>query len=87
VWGELNRRNVEGCVRAAILTGDGGDGGMVVEFVEGEAVTVPRTVSDGPQEEGRAHGRIGVVRGRVRRGDGRIAGGDGGSTLLKGGGA
>jgi hypothetical protein len=37
VRGELNGRNVEGCVRAAILTGDGG---MVIEFDEGEAVTV-----------------------------------------------
>jgi hypothetical protein len=36
----LNGRNVEGCVLAAILTGDGGDGGTTVEFAEGEAVAV-----------------------------------------------
>jgi hypothetical protein len=41
VGGELNGRNVEGCVRAAILTGDGGDGGAAVESAEGEAVTGP----------------------------------------------
>jgi hypothetical protein len=40
VRGELNGRNVEGCVRAAIHTGDGGDGGAVVEFAEGEAIAV-----------------------------------------------
>jgi hypothetical protein len=31
---------VEGCVLAAILTGDGGDGGTAVEFAEGEAVAM-----------------------------------------------
>jgi hypothetical protein len=36
--GELNGRNVEGCVLAAILTGDGGDSGTAVEFAKGEAV-------------------------------------------------
>jgi hypothetical protein len=37
VSGEPNGRNVEGCVRAALLTGDGG---AAIEFVEGEAVAV-----------------------------------------------
>jgi hypothetical protein len=41
VGGELNGRNVEGCVRAAILIGDGGDGGAAVESAEGEAVAGP----------------------------------------------
>jgi hypothetical protein len=40
VRGQLNGRNVEGCVRAAILTGDEGDCGAAVEFAEGEAVAV-----------------------------------------------
>jgi hypothetical protein len=70
VRGELNRRNVEGCVRAAILTRDGGDSGTAVEFAEGEAVAVLQMVSGGQQEEGRARGRVRVVRGRVKRGDG-----------------
>jgi hypothetical protein len=82
VRGELNGRNVEGCMRAAILTGDGGDGGAAVESDEGEVVEMLRTVSGGQQEEGRARGRIGVVRGRVGSGDGRTVSGDG--TLLKG---
>jgi hypothetical protein len=86
VRGELNGRNVEGCVWAAILTRDGGDGGTVVEFAEGEAVAVLQMGSDGQQEEGRARGRVRVVRGRVKRGDGRTAGGDSGGTLLKGAG-
>jgi hypothetical protein len=84
VRGELNGRNVEGCVRAAILTGDGGDGGAAVESAEGEAVATLQTVSDGRHEEGRARGCIGVVRGRVGHRDGRTAGGDGGGTLLNG---
>jgi hypothetical protein len=84
VRGELNGRNVEGCVRVAVLTRDGGDGGTVIEFVEGEAIAVLRTVSGGRQEEGRARGHVRVVRGRVGCGDGRKTGGDGGSTLLKG---
>jgi hypothetical protein len=66
-------------VRVAILTGDGGDGAVAVEFAEGEVVAVLQTVSSGRQEEGRAHGHVGVVRGRVGRGDGRTAGGDGGA--------
>jgi hypothetical protein len=82
----LNGRNVDGCVRAAVLTGDGGHSGATIEFDEGEAIAVLRTVSGGRQEEGRARGRIGVVRGRVGRGDGRKASGDGSDTLLKGGG-
>jgi hypothetical protein len=68
-------------VRAAVLTEDGG---AVIKFVEGEAVAMLRTVSSGRQEEGRTHGRVRVVRGRVRRGDGRKTGGDGGGTLLRG---
>jgi hypothetical protein len=62
-------------VRAVILTRDGGDGGAAVEFAKGEAVAVLRTVSGGWQEEGRAHGCVEVVRGRVGRRDGRTAGG------------
>jgi hypothetical protein len=81
VRGELNGRNVEGYVRAAVLTEDGG---AVIEFVEGEAVAMLRTVSSGRQEEGRTHGRVRVVRGRVGHGDGRKTGGDGGGTLLRG---
>jgi hypothetical protein len=81
VRGELNGRNVEGYVRAAVLTEDGG---AVIEFVEGEAVAMLRTVSSGRQEEGRTHGRVRVVRGRVGRGDGRKMSGDGGGTLLRG---
>jgi hypothetical protein len=69
-------------MRAVILTGDGGDGGAAVESDEGEVVEMLRTVSGGQQEEGRARGRIRVVRGRVGSGDGRTASGDG--TLLKG---
>jgi hypothetical protein len=56
VRGELNRRNMEGCVRAAVLTGDGGDGGTAIEFVEGEAVAVLQTVSGGQQKEGELTG-------------------------------
>jgi hypothetical protein len=52
---------VAGCVLAAILTGDGGDGGAAVESAEGEAVAALQTVSDGRHEEGRARGCIGVV--------------------------
>jgi hypothetical protein len=65
VRGKLNRTNVEGCVRAAVLTGDGVDGGAAIEFAEGVAVVVLQTVSGGWQEEGRARGCVGVVRGRV----------------------
>jgi hypothetical protein len=56
VRGELNGRNMEGCVRAAVLTGDGGDGGTTIEFVEGEAVAVLQTVSGGQQKEGELAG-------------------------------
>jgi hypothetical protein len=86
VRGELNGINVEGCVWAAILTEDGGEGGAAVEFAKGEEVTVLRTVFGGWREEGRSRGHVGVVRGRVRRRDGRTAGGDDGGNLLKGGG-
>jgi hypothetical protein len=40
VRGELNGRNVEVCVRVAVLTGDAGDGGATIRFAEGEAVAV-----------------------------------------------
>jgi hypothetical protein len=47
VRGELNGGNVEGCVRVAVLTRDGGDGGAAIGFAEGEAVAVLRMVSGG----------------------------------------
>jgi hypothetical protein len=56
VRGELNGRNMEGCVRAAVLTGDGRDGGAVIEFAEGEAVAVLRMVFGGRQKEGELAG-------------------------------
>jgi hypothetical protein len=52
VRGELNGRNMEGCVRVVVLTRDGGDGGVAIEFAEGEAVAVLRMVFGGRQKEG-----------------------------------
>jgi hypothetical protein len=34
----MSGKSEEGCVRAAVLTGDGGDGGVLIEFTEGETV-------------------------------------------------
>jgi hypothetical protein len=70
----------------AVLTGDRGGGGVAVEFTEGEVVAVLQTVSGGQQEKGRARGHVGVVRGRVMRGDGEKAVDDDSGTLLEGGG-
>jgi hypothetical protein len=50
-------------MRAAIITGDGGDGGAPIEFVEGEMVAGLRTAQGRRQEEGEARGCIGVRRG------------------------
>jgi hypothetical protein len=36
VRGELNGRKVEGCVWAAVLTGDGGDGGATINLPRGK---------------------------------------------------
>jgi hypothetical protein len=83
VRGELNRRNMEGCVRAAVLTGDGGDGGTAIEFVEGKRSQCSKRspVVSRRRESSRAH-RSGVW--EHRRGDGSKVGGDGGGTLLNG---
>jgi hypothetical protein len=56
VRGELNGGNVEGCVRVAVLTRDGGDGGAAIGFAEGEAVAVLRMVFGGRQKEGELAG-------------------------------
>jgi hypothetical protein len=34
----MSEKSEEGCVRAAVLTRDGGDGGAPIDFVEGETV-------------------------------------------------
>jgi hypothetical protein len=36
--GGMSRKSEEGCVRAAVLTGDGGDGGALIEFAKGETI-------------------------------------------------
>jgi hypothetical protein len=35
VRGELSEKNEEGRVRAAVLTGDNGEGGALIKFIEG----------------------------------------------------
>jgi hypothetical protein len=34
----MSEKSEEGCVRAAVLTRDGGDGGAPIDFAEGETV-------------------------------------------------
>jgi hypothetical protein len=35
----MSGKSEEGCMRAAVLTGDEGDGGTPIEFTDGETVT------------------------------------------------
>jgi hypothetical protein len=34
----MSGKSEEGCMRVAVLTGDGGDGGAPIDFTEGEMV-------------------------------------------------
>jgi hypothetical protein len=85
VRGEPNGRNMEGCVRAAVLTGDRG-GGAVVRHLNLPRGSVHGALnglwwSAGGGESSLAR-RSGAREGRPR--DGRKMGGDGGVTLLRG---
>jgi hypothetical protein len=59
----MSGNSEEGYMRAAIITGDGGEGGAPIEFAEGEMVAGLRTAQGRRQEEGEARGCIGVRRG------------------------
>jgi hypothetical protein len=51
----MSVKSEEGCVRAAVLTGDGGDGGAPINFIERETIAEG---SERPKGIGRRRGKL-----------------------------